>query len=178
MLVHRQLLDPHLDALHPPHQEVLEGGLGVVRVADGDVDQAVELIAHGRQGEGEPGRLGGHQVAKAGAGGVTLLFGEAGPLHEVDDGGGDVAKLLAGVAGGLDVLAPQVRIAQQKLSRIAAHKGHVQPPAGEPQQRDVDELVLHEELGHRQPVAEEMAQHDDVGPAQVVADDEIPAILA
>lgn len=46
----------------------------------------------------------------AGAGRIPLGLGEAGPLHEVDDGGGDVAKLLAGVAGGLYILAAQMRI--------------------------------------------------------------------
>ncbi len=38
--------------------------------------------------------------------------------------------------------------------------------------------MLHEELGHRQPITEQVAEHHDVGPAHVVADDEIPAILA
>lgn len=38
--------------------------------------------------------------------------------------------------------------------------------------------MLHEELGHRQPIAKQVAEHHDIGPAHVVADDEIPAILA
>lgn len=38
--------------------------------------------------------------------------------------------------------------------------------------------MLHEELGHRQPIAEQVAEHHDIAPAHMVADDEIPAILA
>ena len=99
----------------------------------------------------------------------------AGAFDKVDDCGGFVHKLAAGGAGALHILAPELGVLEQVAAAVTAHKGHIEPPAGQPDEGHIEQFVLEKEFGNRQPGAEQIANDDDVGPAQVIADNQVPS---
>src|SRR5258706_126172 len=68
-----------------PHVDVAAG------VGEGDVEEAVELFAHGGEHEADAADARAQEVAVGRVLVGTLLLREASPLHEVEDRHGDVA---------------------------------------------------------------------------------------
>lgn len=87
------------------------------------------------------------------------------------------AKFFTRTAGGFDIFTAALRVTNKIAARVAAHKRHIQRPAGEANEGYPRQLLFKEVLIHRNMLAEQHAQHHDVCPAVVVADQQIPVLF-
>lgn len=88
------------------------------------------------------------------------------------------AKFFTRTAGGFDIFTAALRVTNKIAARVAAHKRHIQRPAGEANEGYPRQLLFKEVLIHRNMLAEQHAQHHDVCPAVVVADQQIPVLCS
>ena len=138
----------------------------------------MELVAHGVQCQCQCAGLGLEQVAVGRALGLVLGAGEPRAFGEVHHAGRHEGKLLAGTDGRQADLLPQFGVAGELRRRMPFHERKVQRPPGQPDHRHVDELLLQEELQHRDAPVQHVLQHEDVGPGLVVAVHQVPAGIA
>jgi mono/diheme cytochrome c family protein len=172
----RHFARPHDDACRAAAEKVPEAR-HAVGVDDGHVDQRLEFGAHRFERQCERAGLGFEQVAVGRALRLVLVGSEARPLGEVHHAGGNQRELLAGASRGLAVLAAQRGVFAQVGLRMARHEGEVERPPGQADHRHVDELLLEEELQHRDAAVHRVLQHEDVDPRLVVGVHQIPAAV-
>lgn len=171
----RQKADPNLDLLDPTAHEVPVTG-DTARIGDGHIHQLVQLIAHGRQGEGDAASPRVQQVAIGRGLFVVLAGGEAGALHEVHHAHRNVAKLGTGLARCFYVLSLQMRPFFQKFTGIAPHEGEVQRPPCQTEKRYPNQFFLEEKLQEGDFLIKNPLQHQYVDPGLMVGNDHIPLI--
>ncbi|CSC57660.1 Uncharacterised protein [Vibrio cholerae] len=69
-------------------------------------------------------------------------------------------------------------MAQQILTRIAAHKRHIQRPTRHTNERHIQQLLLEEKFRHWNAVFKHAAQHHNIRPTQVIGNQQIPSLLS
>ena len=82
-----------------------------------------------------------------------------------------------GLLGGLHLLL-EVAMALQLGAGVALHEREVERPPGQAQEGDPDQLALQEELQEGDAVVAQALQHQDVHPALMIAEHQIPAVFA
>ena len=148
-----------------------------IRIDDRDVEQQVELVAQHTQGQRQRAGLGLEQVAIRRALRPVLGGRETRAFREVHHAGGHQRELLAGPASRFDVVEPFLGMLLQIGIGMAAHEGEVERPPRESDDRHVDQLLLQEELEHRDPAVQQVLEHEDVDPRLVIAVDHVPAAV-
>ena len=144
---------------------------------DGDVDQAVQLLAHGVEHKGDPAGLGFEQVLERRLLLRVLGWRQARAFEEVEyrDRVGFVA--FAGFTRGGQVLTAFFRVFGQVFLAEALHKWEFQGPPAQADHRHPDQLLFEEELQQRHASVEQVLQHQNVHPALVVAGDQVRVLF-
>ena len=107
---------------------------------------------------------------------VVLRLREARPFQKIQHGHGKVAVPPAGFPRSLQVLAPLLRMLLQILGGMPAHERKLQRPAGLPDDRRPDELLLQEKANERGPAVKRALNGEDVDPRQMIADEEVMTV--
>lgn len=173
----RQKADLNLDLLHPTAHEVPVTG-DTTRIGDGHIHQLMQLVAHGRQGEGDAACPRVQQMAIRRCLFVVLVGGEAGALHEVHHTHRNVAKPGTGLSGCFYVFSFQMWPFFQKFTGIAPHEGEVQRPPGQTEKRYPNQLFLEEKLQEGDFLIKNPLQYQYVDPGLMVGNHHVPLITA
>ncbi len=102
-------------------------------------------------------------------------LGKARAFNEIHHAHRGVAELLTGRTGRFKIFTALFRVLDQVLTGVAFHKREIQPPPGQPYDRHPDQLLLEEELQKRCTVVEHPLHGEDVDPALMVAQHQVPA---
>ena len=173
----RQKADPNLDLLDPTAHEVPVAG-DAAGIGDGHIHQLVQLIPHGRQGEGDAPCSRVQQMTIGCPLPVVLADGEAGPFHEVHHTHRHMAETGTRLARGFYVFSPQMRVLFQKFSGITPHEWEIQRPPGQTEKRYPNQFFLEEKLQEGDFLIKNPLQYQYVDPGLMVGNHHIPLIPA
>ena len=103
---------------------------------------------------------------------AVFLGGKARAFYKADNRRGEAAKFFTGFARGNQVLLGLF----DAIAAAATHKGVIQRPPGKAQQRNVNQLALDEKFDKRDFSIEGFLQNQNVDPALMVANQQIPIV--
>ena len=174
-VVDRKLAHPHTHVAYPAGKQI-EHAARPIEINDGDIQNGVQCVAHRIQHKRHTTGLGPQQVLERR--GLRVMFGRGEPraFDKIHHRHRKLAKLLAGASRCRHVRALQLRMAQQRVARIAFHERKIQRPPGHSEQWYPDELTLEEKPQERDTAIEHLLQHGDIHPALVVAQHEVTTV--
>src|SRR5439155_17391992 len=103
---------------------------------------------------------------------------EARPFEEIENRRGNFSKTPARVARRLEILAALLRMLLQIFGRVASHERKVERPAGLSRDRHPDQLAFEKKSNERGVPVKRAKEREDVDPRNVIADDEVVAVVA
>ena len=144
----RDPVHPNDDPRHVAAEKLPEGR-GAARIDDRDVQKRMEPVAQHAQCQGQRTRLRLQQMAIGRMLRAVLGRREPGALGKIHHARRHDREFPAGDPRGLEVFAPLLGMRAQIGVGMAPHERKIQRPPREPDDRHVDQLLLEEELEHR-----------------------------
>ena len=151
---------------------------GAFRINNGDIQDRIKHIAHGRQRQCHSPCPWRQQMLVRGATTFPFLIRETRAFNEIYDGSRRIAKFLTSVARGLEVSTLLFRMLDEVGLRIAFHERHVHSPPGRAEERKPHQFLLDKELEERNSPVQRRLHGDYVNPGLVIGNYEVPLVLA
>ena len=147
-----------------------------VWINDRDVEHLMDPLPERGNDVAESAGLRHQQIAVLGLLICVFLGSEAGPFHEVQNARRTFLEELARALSRLLIVASQTGVAGECFAAIATHVGESEQPHRDPEEWNPDQLLFDEELERRDTSQKRILQDENVRPALMIRDHDVPAI--
>src|SRR5262249_28658496 len=137
---------------------------------------AVDAFAEARDHIAEPAGFRHQQIAILRLLAPMLLVGEARAFHEVQHARRTVSERRARALRRFLIVLAQAGIARDRFATVAPYIRKPEQPHCDAEKRYPDELSFHEELQGRNAIQKRILQYENVGPALMIGDHDVPSI--